>query len=384
MGGDRIDVLLVEDNPGDARLIQEMLAEARGRHFALAAADRLEAGLRLLAGGRFDVALLDLSLPDSQGLATFRVFRAGAPGVPVVVLTGLDDETVAARAVEEGAQDYLVKGQVDTLQLVHALRFAIGRYDRARDTEAQLAIARKVHQGLLPDAPPEAVGFDIHGACFPAEATGGDYFDYLRLADGRLGVVVGDVTGHGLGPALLMASTRAYLRAFARTHADAGAILAQANRVLADDLPDDRNVTLLLAELDCRSRSFRFASAGHQPGFILAPGGVPRARLGSTGMPLGIEPEGDFAAGPATRLEPGEIVVLLTDGVVDAESPAGDRFGNPRVLEVVRANRGQSARAIVEALHQAVRDFVQDLPQRDDITLIVIKSEPEGEERPAE
>src|SRR5690348_1396490 len=105
MDGKRIDVLLVEDNRGDARFIREMLSEARATHFEVACADRLGAGLKLLAGGRFDVVLLDLSLPDSHGLDTFRELRAAAPTVPVVVLTGLDDETVALQAVQEGAQD---------------------------------------------------------------------------------------------------------------------------------------------------------------------------------------------------------------------------------------------------------------------------------------
>jgi serine phosphatase RsbU (regulator of sigma subunit) len=374
-----IDVLLIEDNRGDARFIREMLAEAQGTHFEVVCADRLEAGLKLLRGGRFDVVLLDLSLPDSQGLDTCRGFRAGDPGVPVVVLTGLDDETLAVRAVEEGAQHYLVKGHVDTFQLVQALLYAMARHRRTRELEGELKIARQVQQGLFPAAAPQAPGFDIHGACYPAAATGGDYFDYVPLPDGRLGIVVGDVTGHGLGPALLMAATRAYLRAFARTHGEAATILSLANRVLAEDLTDSgRNVTLLLGELDCRSRSFRFASAGHQPGYILGTDGAPRARLNSTGTPLGILPDFDYAAGPATRLEPGEVLVLLTDGIVEAESPEGEPFGDGRVLDVVRANRERSAREVVEALHQAVRDFSHEDKQIDDITLVVLKSGPAG------
>jgi serine phosphatase RsbU (regulator of sigma subunit) len=374
----RIDVLLIEDNRGDAVLIREMLAEAPGTHFEVACADRLGAGLELLRGGRFDVVLLDLSLPDSQGLDTCRGLRAGNPGVPVVVLTGLDDETLAVRAVEEGAQHYLVKGQVDAFQLVQALMYAMARHRRTADLEGELKIARQVQQGLFPAAAPRAPGFDIHGACYPAAATGGDYFDYVPLPDGRLGIVIGDVTGHGLGPALLMAATRAYLRAFARTHGEAATILSLANRVLADDLTDGRNVTLLLGELDCQSRSFRFASAGHQPGYILGTDGAPRARLYSTGTPLGILPDHDYAAGPATRLEPGEVLVLLTDGVVEAESPGGERFGDHRVLDVVRANRERSAREVVEALHRAVRDFSCEARQLDDITLVVLKSGPAG------
>jgi serine phosphatase RsbU (regulator of sigma subunit) len=383
MVGKRIQVLLVEDNPGDARLIREMLAEARGARFELAAADRLETGVALLETGRFGVVLLDLSLPDSRGLDTFRAVRAADPGLPVVVLTGLDDETLAVQAVQEGAQDYLVKGQVGPQELVHALRYAVGRHQRQRRieerltaTEAELEIARRIQQDLFPAAAPRAAGLDIHGVCYPAAAAGGDYFDYLRLADGRLGLVIGDVTGHGVGPALLMAATRAYLRAFAQTHADAGTILALANRLLAEDLTDGRNVTLLLGQLDCRSRSFLFASAGHPPGYILGPDGAVRATLYSTGLPLGILADGDFTPEPATRLEPGEVLVLLTDGIVEAVSPEGEPFGDVRVLDAVRAHRGASARETVEALYRSVREFSGDQPQVDDITMIILKVGP--------
>ena len=124
---DRLKVLLIEDNPGDARLIREMLIAMKGRAFDVECADRLSIGLDHLAEGGIDVILLDLSLPDSQGLDTFVRAQAQASGVPIVVLTGLDDETLAVRAVQEGAQDYLVKGHVDGYSLTRAIRYAIER-----------------------------------------------------------------------------------------------------------------------------------------------------------------------------------------------------------------------------------------------------------------
>lgn len=123
----RIKVLLIEDNPGDARLIKELLADAGGDPFDLLCVDRLSMGLDHLADGGIDLVLLDLSLPDASGLNTFSTLRAHAPHVPVIVLTGLNDETLAVNAVQEGAQDYLVKGKVDGDLLVRSVRYAIER-----------------------------------------------------------------------------------------------------------------------------------------------------------------------------------------------------------------------------------------------------------------
>ncbi len=124
---ERIKVLLIEDNPGDARLIKEMLAEEKGVLFYLEWKDNLSEGLKRLAEGGIDVVLLDLMLPDSRGFNTFIKTQAQAPLIPIVVMTGLDDETLAVRAVRKGAQDYLVKGRVDSNLLVRSIRYAIAR-----------------------------------------------------------------------------------------------------------------------------------------------------------------------------------------------------------------------------------------------------------------
>ena len=122
-----IKILLVEDNPGDARLLREILAEVTFTQFELAHVERLSEALKRLGEKRFDVILLDLSLPDSQGFDTFTQVQAQAPQVPIIVLSGLDDESLAVRAVREGVQDYLVKGQMDGNLLARAMRYAIER-----------------------------------------------------------------------------------------------------------------------------------------------------------------------------------------------------------------------------------------------------------------
>src|SRR5262249_24422041 len=157
----------------------------------------------------------------------------------------------------------------------------------------EIRIARQIQQKLFPAAALPLAGIDIAGASFPAEATGGDYFDYIPMDDGGLAVVIGDVSGHGYGPALLMAEVRAYLRAFPPTRTDVGEIVRLVNRALSGDT-DDRFATLLLARLDPRSRTFVYASAGHVPGYLFSSDGEIIPSLPSTGIPLAVLPDSSF------------------------------------------------------------------------------------------
>jgi sigma-B regulation protein RsbU (phosphoserine phosphatase) len=244
--------------------------------------------------------------------------------------------------------------------------------DQVRATREEFRIARHIHRKLFPASAPVLPGYDLAGLSRAAQATGGDYFDYLPLPGGPVGVVVGDVSGHGFGPALLMSQARAYLRALALSYADVGELLTRANQILTRDTEEDRFVTLFCARLDPGARSLRYAAAGHEGYHLSASGGV--TRLPSTGLPLGVVEDAVVACAPAVALGPGDLVLCFTDGIPEAEAPGGAAFGLERTLEVVRAHQGQPARAIVEALHRAVQEFSHPLPQRDDITAVVIKA----------
>jgi PAS domain S-box-containing protein len=259
--------------------------------------------------------------------------------------------------------------------------------DLAR-TDAEFRVARRIQQKLFPTRTPEVAGldiggatfgFDIGGASFPAEAIGGDYYDYLPLLDGSLGIAIGDVSGHGIGPALMMAEVRAYLRAFANMRADPGEILGLVNRIILPDMEGDRFITLLLARLDPRSRSFSYASAGHSTGYIFNAGGEIKQPLPSTGIPLGIMPDARFPSSEPIVLEDGDLVLFLTDGIVESRSPDGTIFGTRRTVDIARVYRHTPARDIVENLYYAVRAYTQNQPQYDDITATVVKVGPAQE-----
>jgi GAF domain-containing protein len=246
-----------------------------------------------------------------------------------------------------------------------------------RRQEADRRIAGGIQQRLLPKAAPRVTGFQIAGRLASAREVGGDCFDFIPVRAGGqecLGVLVADASGHGVAAALLVAETRAYLRALALTCGDVGALLTLTNRRLASDLETGHFVTLLLLRLDPGSRSLVHASAGHCPGYVLDRQGRAKAVLASTGVPLGIDPANEFPAGPTTSLGPGEVALLCTDGLVEALSPDRALFGVERTLGIVRAHQGEAPDAILDALFRAVGDFSVQ-PLQDDITAVIIKAE---------
>jgi PAS domain S-box-containing protein len=242
------------------------------------------------------------------------------------------------------------------------------------EREKELSLARAIQQRRLPRAAPALAGFDIGCASHPAQETGGDSLDFIPMPGDCLGIAVGDASGHGIAAALLMAETRAYLRALARTDRDVGKVLAQVNRHVAEDAGEDF-VTLVLARLDPRTRSLAYSSAGHLPVYVLDSRGEVRTTLRSTALPLGLDAAGAFPGTVALTLAPGDLVLLLTDGITEAFSPDGRLFGMGRVLSSVRAHQGRSAAGIVAALFDEVHAFSQG-PQADDMTAVVIKVSP--------
>jgi sigma-B regulation protein RsbU (phosphoserine phosphatase) len=255
--------------------------------------------------------------------------------------------------------------------------------------EHSLQLARQVQQRLFPTRPPQVPGLDAWGVSIPAHATGGDYFDFLSLPGGSLGLVIGDVSGHGFDSAILMAQTRALVRAAARREpgparilADPARILAEVNALLAPDLGENRFVSMIAVGVDPQTRAIRWANAGHVPGYVIDRAGRVKTELGSTGMVLGLFPDAEFGVEHGPALERGDLLVLFTDGVTEAEAPDGTMFGAEWALDVVRAHAHRSSADILEALCDAVRGFAENRPQQDDVTAIVCRILDVGEPAP--
>lgn len=241
----------------------------------------------------------------------------------------------------------------------------------ARQVEHEFDAARKIQEALLPMQAPILPGIDLAGVCHPAAANGGDYFDFLNMTDGSLGIVVADVSSHGFASALIMVATRRLLRSAAENQTDLGAILTAVNRGIAEDTPLGRFVTMLFARIDLRTLTLSYAGAGHL-GYVLEPSGAVTI-LDSTSLPLGIDESTVVPSGDLITLKPGQIVLLFTDGFCEAMSPQGLLFGNERVVEVVQAHRDRPACEILDILFAEIRKFSHPAALQDDATAVVLK-----------
>ena len=238
-----------------------------------------------------------------------------------------------------------------------------------------LEVARSIQQGLLPAEPPSAPGFDVAGWNQPADQTGGDFFYWDRLADGRTVAVLADVTGHGIGPALIASVSRAYGRACFATDTDVGAALTRIDELLSADLPSGKLVNFVAAVLDPNDSEVQLISAGQGPLLVFHAASMTVEHFTAHGVPLGVGL--GLAHGPAQRvsLGPGDMLVLVTDGFFEWENAHDEQFGLDRLDEAIRQARDLPAREIISALYAAVLGFVGGTEQPDDLTAVIVKRE---------
>jgi len=248
---------------------------------------------------------------------------------------------------------------------------------KRQEQELRLQIAREIQQQLL-KVQISVPGYDIAGATFSATETSGDFFDFISMKDGNIGIIIGDVSGHGIGSALIMTQTRAYLRAFAKMESDPGKILTLLNRELVADLDEKHFVTLILARLNPHQKLLDYSSAGHLPLYMLNKAGKVVNELKSTGIPLGFMRDHKFDKSEFIQLEPENLLFFFTDGVSEAHSIDKTEFGFKRALDFIKKHRKSSARDIVDHLYKGVQSFSKNVPQEDDITSIICKVNPDN------
>jgi serine phosphatase RsbU (regulator of sigma subunit) len=253
-----------------------------------------------------------------------------------------------------------------------ALREAETRH-KLEQVEHDLGIARTIQQSLLPRIRPKISGFEIAGWNLPADETGGDYFDWQHMSDGRLAVMLADVTGHGIGPAMLASECRAYARASFRNHDNLPGTLQRINQSLEDDLAPDRFATFAAVICTDGNDRVELLSAGHGPLFVYCAATQTLQKFGAQSVPFGIVPLMEFEAPLTLHLRPGDLVLLITDGFFEWENAAGEQFGLGRLGDSVRKSNHLAPEEIIAELYNAVLVFTNGSKQTDDLTAVVIK-----------
>ncbi|MEG9437130.1 PP2C family protein-serine/threonine phosphatase [Edaphobacter sp. HDX4] len=295
-------------------------------------------------------------------------------------LESLSHHTVAQTAVAFYAAILLASGLIAGMigsEITKHVKAALHEAEMTRqlkEVEHDLEIARSIQQSLLPTIRPTIRGMEISGWNLPADATGGDYFDWKRMRDGRLVVTLADVTGHGIGPALLASVCRAYARSSFDTHDNLVKALEHVNQFFGEDLiGGGRFATFVAAVCSADESRVELLSAGHGPLFVYSSVRDSFEELAAQAIPLGLLPELNSSEPVTLHMEVGDMVVLATDGFFEWENAESEQFGVARLTQAVRNARHLPSEQIIAELYSAVKAFADGTKQVDDLTAVVIK-----------
>jgi serine phosphatase RsbU (regulator of sigma subunit) len=261
---------------------------------------------------------------------------------------------------------------------VRARERAMAALDKEhRRVRQYLSLAMEVQQNLLPKANPQIDGLDIAGKSVYCDETGGDYYDFLEVGspgEGKIGVVVGDVSDHGIPSALLMATVRALIRQRCSAFGKISEVVSDVNRQLTNDVKDSgRFMTLFYTEIERPNKTIRWVNAGHEPAMIFDPVSDTFSDLnGGNNLALGVFEDTDFKEAQQ-EVAPGQIIVIATDGIWEARNPRGEMFSKNRIRKIIRRNASKTANDILNAVLDSLQRFQKNVKLEDDMTLVVIK-----------
>lgn len=273
----------------------------------------------------------------------------------------------------EGHLEILLAFAAQAAVAVERARTARDRVERRR-LEKELAIARDIQRSFLPAVAPRVPGFDLAGTSIAHDQVGGDYYDFISVSDTRLGLAIADVSGKGIPAALLMAGFRMSLLAEIRNEFAIRAVMRKVNHLLHESTERGRFVTAFYGVLDWRNGVLIFSNAGHNPPLLLRPDGTSEG-LSEGGVALGVLDDAHYEERPVA-VQPGDIVVLYTDGVSEAEDEHGELFGVERIEAIVRAHPEHSARELMQDVVAAVLDWSGERGLQDDLTLLIARRLP--------
>ena len=380
-----VKILVVDDEPDLELLVrQKFRKQIRANEFDFAfARNGVEALEKLEAEPDIDLVLTDINMPEMDGLELLAKIGDLARLVKSVIVSAYGDMPNIRTAMNRGAADFLTK-PIDfadleitinkTVQQVQELRQAQHDHDELLSLQRELDIAAHIQQSILPrDFPafPDRAEFDVFAEMIPAREVGGDFYDFFLVDENHLGCVVADVSGKGIPAALFMAMCRALLKATAMLAVPPGECLRLVNEQLSHDNGPEMFVSIFYGLLDTRSGRLEYANGGHNPPLLVRRDGSVREieRTGDT--VLGVL-DGLRYKTASFELEPGDALLLYTDGVTEAMNAAEELFSERRLREYLRGTREATAEATVRGLVEAVHRFAGETPPSDDLTTLAV------------
>jgi serine phosphatase RsbU (regulator of sigma subunit) len=401
-------ILLVEDDPILAGMLEMAFHDADTADFVIERETTIEAAIPLLGSREIDVILLDLNLPDSRGLETFWKIQRVAPNLPIIILSGLADEALAVESVRAGAQDYFVKGSMSVTVLMRAVRYALERKQLQRQVadyawqlrtqneamKAELELARDIQLAYLPlgdvDFPRHAAAnsslLHVHSRLQPATQLGGDFFDVLEVSDTNVGIFICDVMGHGAGAGLVAGILRGLIEEARPWAGDPGMFLSELNCGMRAVLCHTRwpiFATAFYLIADLAKEELRYANAGHPcPLFrdqLTGEVGSLAWRPGEQRPALGLFDNVSYATTSRT-LQPSDLFILYTDGLCEATSPDGMIFGIDRLFSNVREQGNRPTPELFDFLLEDAKSFSARETFEDDVCILGIQMLPCADE----
>jgi sigma-B regulation protein RsbU (phosphoserine phosphatase) len=372
------NILIVDDTPANLRLLSKMLAEQGYR------VRPVPDGPLALAATRAeppDLILLDIRMPEMNGYEVCEHLKADAQtrDIPIIFISALDATQDKVRAFTVGGVDYVTKpfqfeevlARVETHLALRKLQKQL--QDANRKMARELALAGEVQASFLPRELPHIPGLQLSVTLKPARETSGDFYDVNLLPNGRLGILVADVVDKGVGAALFMALSWILIRTYAAEYpTQPELVLSAVNRRILKDTNANQFVAVFYGILDPATGTLVYCNAGHCPPYLVsAQSGEDVRKLIRTGVPLGIFEDETWEQG-VVQLAPGDVLVLYTDGITEAQNEQEAFFGEDRLLESVRASLGHPAQDIQDAIITDIHKFMDDAPQFDDIALAVV------------
>jgi sigma-B regulation protein RsbU (phosphoserine phosphatase) len=381
-------VLLVEDEPGDAYLVKCALNMSSSPVFAVTHVDTLAAAIELVQSGtELDVVLLDLSLPDSSGLSTVSRMQAVSQQLPVVIMTGLDDPSFAAQALEVGAQDFLVKSDDPERTVGRAIRYAITRMNAQIEREAllerlatqqrrllqEVTAARAMQFDLLPrpqrlDHRLDALGLEVESFFEPSSGIGGDLWGCMECGNGRLSFYTFDFSGHGIGAALNVFRLHALIGDRWDPNQSPAEMLRALGSSLHGLLGRGQYATMVLCTVDTLSGELEWSSAGAPAPIMVHEGKV--SFLDSRGIPLGLTSTAQYT-NHRMAFPPGASLMLYSDAITDAMVDDEQIFGGDRLAVLANKIMARDGELRVETFLESFYPLVQ-MPLEDDLTAVRI------------